>query len=337
MPVQITIKEARDQWRGHLIAKGRKERTIANNLQPVTWLWRTVGDIQVANLKPQHIDKMFAKGNWSPATRNLYMGNLKQFMAYCRRNGWMPKDYDPLDGWDNVRVPRQDALVIPPEEFASLLDAASHPRDRALIALGLYTFCRSSEVITIRVSDVDFDRNTISIFRWKTSQPDVLPLCLELKEELLRWMAYYGKAVGGLQSGYYLVPALSQVPMVYNPSTRLLEPSKEGPTIKPTSKIGHPYAPVQRALAKLGYPTARSGGHTLRRSGARALFDQCRSVGYDGALRHVASMLGHTDTKVTEVYLQVGIERLHRNEMLAGKPMLPDLITSSKLARLEVV
>lgn len=332
-----TMKEAIDAYEAHLTAKGRAVNTINNNLQPLRHLWRVVGDINVASLRPQHVDKMFTKSNWSPATRNLYIGNLKGFVKFLRRMNYVPKDFDFMDGWEPGRVPKAESLIIPPEEFASLLDAAKHPRDRALIAVGLFTFCRSSEVCTIRVGDVDFDRDTIAIFRWKTSQADILPMCSELKEELLRWLAYYEKAVGGLQTGYYLVPALGPNTMRYNPHTRLLEPENEVQPIRPTTKIGHPYEPVQRALAAIGYPTGRTGGHTLRRSGARALFDQCRSVGYDGALRHVASMLGHADTKITEQYLGLGIERMQRNELLAGKPMLPNLTTPLPVTRLEVV
>lgn len=333
----ITLLEARDQYRGHLAAKGRKERTIHNNIQPVNHLFRAVGDIKIASIRPQHIDKLFSRQQWSPRTRNLYLGNLTLFFKYCRRMGWMPKDYDPTEGWENTRVPRVQPLQIPAERFGDLLDAAVHPRDRALIALGLYTFGRSSEIVTMRVDDLDFDRNSVQIFRHKTQQGDILPMTSELKAEMLRWLNWYGEAVGGLQGSYYLVPALYQSPMVYNPATRLLEPSEAIQRPRPTKVIGHPYVPVQRALEKLGYDTTRTGGHTLRRSGALALFQSLRATGYDSSLRLVGSMLGHADTKMTELYLGIGVERLQRNEMLAGKPMLPDLVQTHPVTRLEVV
>ncbi|MHB1098509.1 MAG: tyrosine-type recombinase/integrase [Burkholderiales bacterium] len=335
--MNVTIKDAMDAYTVHLRAKGRAERTVANCIQPVKHLWREVGEINVTSLRPQHVDRMFQRHDWSVVTRNLYIGNLKGFVKYCRRMGYCPKDFDFMDGWESSRVPRQDKLIIPPEEFASLLDAARNPRDRALIAVGLFTFCRSSEVCTIRVGDLDFDRHTVAIYRWKTSQPDILPMCSELETEMLRWFAYYSKEVGGLQSSYYLIPALAQIEMTYDRRLCRLVASTTPQALRPTSKVGHPYEPVQRALATLGYPTGKTGGHTLRRSGARALFDQCRSVGYDGALRHVASMLGHSDTKVTENYLGLGIERMQRNELLAGKPMLPNLVETLPVARLEAV
>lgn len=333
----ITIVEAMHQYEAHLRAKGRKDRTIYNNLQPVRHLYRTTGDIQISSLRHQHVDKMFAAGTWSPRTRNLYLGNLSLFFKYCRRMRWMPKDYDPAEGWDSVNVPRKEALRIPPEEFAALLDASRHPRDRALIALGLFTFCRSSELVTLRVDDVDFKENTITVFRWKTGEADTLPLVTELKDELLTWMNWYGEAVGGLQGSYFLVPALYPREMEYDAQSGLLRPSRGIQRPRPNKQMGHPYEPVQYALNALGYDTKQTGGHTLRRSGALALFQRLRSEGYDGAIRRVGSLLGHKDTKMTEVYLGIGMERLQRNEMLAGKPMLPDLAKPGTVTRLEAV
>lgn len=335
--MSITILEARAQWIQHMQAKGRKDRTIYNSIQPVTHLHRACGNIQIASIRPQHVDKMFHGQTWSPRTRNLYLGNLALFFKFCRRMGWMPKDYDPTEGWDPVRVPREQHLQVPPERFGDLLDAARHPRDRAFIALGLFTFGRSSEIITLRVADLDFSRNTVAIFRHKTSQSDILPMVAELKPEMLNWLDWYDKAVGGLQSHYHLVPALAQAPMVYNPSTRLLEPSEAIQKPVPTKPMSHPYEAVQYALNVLGYDVKKAGGHTLRRSGALALFQATRDSGYDGALRLVSSMLGHSDTKMTEVYLGIGIERLQRNEKLAGQPMLPDLIQPLPVTNLKAV
>ena len=74
-------------------------------------------------------------------------------------------------------------------------------------------------------------------------------------------------------------------------------------------------------LDRAGYPIAKEGGHTLRRSGARAYYDELCEDGYDGALRRVQSMLDHSTTIVTEGYLGLGLDKEARNKALKGQPM----------------
>lgn len=92
------------------------------------------------------------------------------------------------------------------------------------------------------------------------------------------------------------------------------------------------FTDVDKALIGIGVV-----GHVLRRSGARALFDRLRHEGYDGALRRVQAMLGHSSGTITETYLGLDVERVQRNEMLAGKPMFPDLPRAGTLHELKAV
>jgi hypothetical protein len=64
------------------------------------------------------------------------------------------------------------------------------------------------------------------------------------------------------------------------------------------------------------------GCHTLRRSGARALFDDLvERGGYDGVLRHVSAMLHHKSTLMTERYLGLDVDVKKRNDLIRGKKM----------------
>ena len=61
----------------------------------------------------------------------------------------------------------------------------------------------------------------------------------------------------------------------------------------------------------------------MRRSGARALFDQLVQDGYDGAIRTVQAMLHHTSVTTTEVYLGIHLDKKRRDEAIRGKVMFP--------------
>jgi len=327
MPRKILMSEARVEFGNHLVARGLRPATVKNNTQVLNRWVDLVGDTRIDLINATHLDVFFGKGGWAAQTQNLYLSLLRgTFFPWCRRHQYMPRDYDPTEGWRSVRVDARDQFWLPVNEFPALLDAASNKRDRAIIAIGLYTFLRGGEISTLRLQDVDFDSHTLRIQRHKTKQVDVLPMATELAEELDDWLREYKRLmVFTLQPDWFLVPAKLPLPMAWHPQMRMLQPTGVEAPLKPTVPMGKPYNCVKRALRKLNYEVVGTGVHTLRRSGARGLFDRLRSEGYDGALMRVSSMLGHADTKTTERYLGLGIERQQRNELLAGKLMFPDL------------
>jgi integrase len=322
------MSEAMDDYRNHLLARGLAENTMRNNLQVCVKAHQRWGDIQIGSITGVHIDRLFRAETWGPSTRNLYLGSLRQFFKFCRREGHMARDFDPTEGWGNSRTPRVEKMRLPLAQFPDLLDACDHPRDRAFCALGLFTFQRGGEIQTLRVKDYRAEANELTIWRHKTSEADVLPVSVELAEELDRWFRWYRKdrSVTHLDPDWFLVSAKGPNPTRQNPLTRRIEVAVgELARLRPDRPATHPYRAVQRALANLGYPTLGEGEHTLRRSGARALFDTLRDSGYDGALMRVSSMLGHADTRVTERYIGMSLERTQRNEMIAGKVLFPSL------------
>lgn len=338
MNKNLRLSDAIDGYLEHLRAKNRGIRTIKTHRQPLNRALELWGNIYVASIKPSHIDMLFADAPWGASTRNLYLGNLKGgFFPWLRRHGHIPRHFDPTDGWENVKVERKPALWIGVEEFTDLLEACDNARDRAVVALGLFTFCRGSEISHLRVQDLDFDNHLVHIYRIKTKEWDEMPMSLELQAEMLRWLHAYESEVGEpVQAHWYLVPARSALPMAYDFSVHKLQPTGEPARLKPTVPLGKPYDCVKRALARIGHTQKGTGAHTLRRSGARALFERLRADGYDNALRRTAAMLGHKNVSMTERYLGLELERRQRNELLAGQTMFPAMKASGVVRRLEV-
>lgn len=331
MSKKILMSEARIDYEMHLTARGLSPRTVRNAGQVINRWVDLVGDTRVDLIRPQHVDRFFGLGNWAPKTQNLYLSVLRgSFFGWCRRQGYLARDYDPTEGWRPIRGEKNEQFWLPVDEFAALLDAADNPRDRAVIAIGLYTFMRGSEIQTLRIQDIDLERYTITMYRWKTKQADTLPIPTELAIELERWLAEYKRLmVFQLLPEWYLVPARGPMPMAYDHEKGMLQHTGVEAELRPTSPTGKPYDCVKRALKKLGYETKGTGAHTLRRSGAYALYNRLRKDGYDGALKRVSSMLGHADSKTTEIYLSVSLERQQRNELLAGVPMFPDAVSGT--------
>jgi integrase len=318
------LAEATTEFLAFRASHGDAANTIKNNGQVLRRALACWGDIKLTTITPSHIAQLFSSNDWAPSTRNLYRSNLNIFFDWARSCAYLPRDEDPLSSWKNVRVPEVDKDRVPVEQFSDLLDASRHPRDRMIVALGLFTFCRGSEIQTITIQDIDLDKYSLRIYRSKTKQEDHLPISSELASEIVRYQNWYRLNHGPLQGDWYLVPAKN--PDIWEPDlTGTLRLSSRLPKVKPTQMETKPYRAVQRALRAIGYQVKGNGNHTLRRSGARAMADQLRVEGYDGALLRVASMLGHRDTKVTEKYIGWGLERSQRNSMIAGKPLFPSM------------
>ena len=331
------LTEAIEEYVKHLHAKGLAKNSIKTHEIPLRKAMGLWGNIYVSNIKPEHIDRLFTHYDWAPKTRNLYLGNYRLFFTYCRRHGWMPKDYDPCESWRPVKVPRQEMPRIGIEDFARVLDAATDPRDRAVVALGLFTFCRASEIQSLKITNLDFDKGRVYVYRHKTKEADDMPMSTELKAEMLRWLNVYRGLMGELRPHWFLVPAKQPLPMAWNHSLGRLAPTGAPAPLKPMQPMTHPYRASQRALRVLGFDEKGIGGHVLRRSGARVLFDRLRTEGYDGALKRVQAMLGHTSSQHTETYLGLDVERVQRNEMFSNKPMFPEMYTSGSVSDLKAV
>lgn len=330
------LSDAIEEYTRHLVARGMARNSVKTHEIFLRQTLALLGNIYVSNIKPHHIDRLFSHYNWAPVTRNLYLGNLKLFLTYCRRHNWIPRDYDPAESWRPVKVPRKEMPRIGFEDFAGVLDAATDPRDRAVVALGLFTMCRASEIQTLKIRNLDFDNGYVYIYRHKTKDEDTMPMPKELRLEMLRWLNIYRDLMGELDPDWYLVPAKDPLPMAWDHRLNRLAPTGAPAPLRPTQAMTHPYRASKRALQAYGLSGKGIGGHVLRRSGARVLFDRLRSEGYDGALKRVQAMLGHTSAQHTETYLGLDVEKVQRNEMFRDKEMFPGMYEVATVTDLKV-
>ena len=209
-----------------------------------------------------------------------------------------------------------------------LLDAAEsqHPRDRAACAIGFYLMPRISELADIRWGDVDFIDNSVTLGRSKTNDGDRMPMVTELREELLKWKTVYEHEHGALEDRWFVVPAFGHGPR--SRTTGRYGITHETPFF-PTRMASKPYELVKRALVATGKYTEDqvywTGGHTLRRSGARGLYDNLKDQGVDNALRLVQCWLGHSTVLNTQKYIGINVDRELRNKLFAGKSMFANV------------
>lgn len=326
------LDEASREYLKSRKARGIAPGTLRNDQRTLHRLMVELGNIQVRSITEAHIDRFFTVLSQSRgldfSTMNIYLANLRPFFRWARARGMTPRDYDPVAERRSYRVTPKSRQRVPVAEFPVLLDACEHPRDRIIVALGLYLFLRSGEISTLRWRDVNLETGEVSVAIHKTHQRDVMPICAELDEELRRWATWVTTHHGRIDPDWFLAPARMPGVSIKLPSGRQSFARPEVPLLSPSRQYTQGHRAVQAALAAIGFSlrteggaSAREGVHTLRRSGARALYDQLSERGHDRAIQQVRVMLHHASGTMTERYLGVEVETKQRNDLIRGKRM----------------
>lgn len=308
----------------------RRDSTGKGDRRVLSRLLRAAGNIQARHLDTQHGEAVatLLSQTCAPNTIRTDIARLKTFVKWLHARRYLNMYVNPLATISLPRVVERPKLRIPAREFPRLLDTADNPRDRIIVALGLYLFLRQGEIRSLKLRDVNLDAGEVMVTIHKTTtRPDRMPISRELDVELRRWLTWYSENTPeSLTPEHYLVPARTKAAWVNVKGVS----GAQGYTVKiiPTKPCRMPHEPVTKILTLAGYKTRDEnggalfeGGHTLRRSGARALFDRLLDEGYDGALRTVQSMLHHSSAAMTERYLGIDVDAHRRNELLRGHDM----------------
>ncbi len=169
-----------------------------------------------------------------------------------------------------VREPRKMPVVLSPEEVARLLEAAPGPKYRAALSAAYAAGLRVSEVVALKVSDIDSERLLLRIEQGKGRKDRYAMLSPKLLELLRDWYRIARPAVWLFPGGDPMLPM----------TTRQLNRA------------------VHAAAAVAGI-NKRVTPHTLRHSFATHLLEQKTDV------RLIQVLLGHAKVDTTALYAQV--------------------------------
>lgn len=305
--MSATLKVAKQDYITFRIASGRKNSTITKDMQCLRALLEFYGNVELDDI---NLDRFFASDRFRSASyRNSHVSVFRSFFEFCRNRGLMSPDRNPMFGYEHSPNPPAEKKYIPVGKFTDLLDAADEPRDRIVIALGLYLFVRQGEITGLKIRDVG--RTHIGVRVWKTNQFDSMQVNTELRAELSEWLAIYARRLGALQPDWPLVPVLT--------------PSWGKLVLDPSRPLLRPYKATQRALTRMGWTDDEidgEGGHLLRRSGARALYFELRDMqGNERAMSFVQRRLHHSNRQQTERYIGVTADQKEMDDLLVDKPM----------------
>ena len=266
-----------------------------------------------SNIPPEYINKLEI-GRYSKSTAQSYIANFKRFLDYFNTNDPMSLDENHIQeylahyskqGYSNsslnltinaikfyyekvqrmpsrfykikcVKKTQKLPKVLSPGDIKKMLDVTSNLKHKVIISLLYSAGLRLGELINLKIADIDSERMTIRINQSKGAKDRITILSIEMLK-LLR--------------EYYLE---------YRPKIYLLEGYNAARyTASSASRVVNKAGEVAGLINKVT-------PHMLRHSFATHLLEN----GTD--LRYIQQLLGHNDSRTTEIYTHVAVKEVLR-------------------------
>jgi site-specific recombinase XerD len=191
------------------------------------------------------------------------------------------KRSDLADEVVSAREPRRLPVVLSPEEVGRLLASATNIKHKAVLSLAYATGLRASEVVSLKLTDIDRERMVIRVEQGKGKKDRYVMLSPNLLELLRDWWRAARKK-GWMHPGQpWLFPGYHG----QHTSSRQL------------------HRIVRLAAGRAGI-AKRVGVHTLRHSFATHLLEQKTDI------RVIQVLLGHKKLDTTALYTRVAIKAI---------------------------
>ena len=210
----------------------------------------------------------------SPVSLNGAITGLKFFFEVTLDQGELMAKMEP------VRVPRTLPVVLSRDEAARLIAATRDLKHQTALSVAYGAGLRASEVVALKVGDIDSQRMTLRIEQGKGRKDRYAMLPPLLLERLRTWWRV-ARAQGKMLDGGWLFPGLNPIESL---STRQLNRA------------------VHAAALTAGIDK-RVSMHTLRHSFATHLLEQKVDI------RVIQVLLGHKKLETTALYAQVAGRR----------------------------
>ncbi|OAJ51710.1 integrase [Paraburkholderia ginsengiterrae] len=222
----------------------------------------------------------------SPTSLNAAISALKFFFEVTLGQPQLMARMQP------VRVPRKLPVILSPQEVRRLIAAAGNLKHQTALSVAYGAGLRVSEVVALKVSDIDSQRMTLRIEQGKGRKDRYAMLSPVLLERLRLWWRV-ARAQGSMLDGGWLFPGMDPVDPL---STRQL------------NRVVH-------AAAEEAQIGKRVTMHTLRHSFATHLLEQKVDI------RVIQVLLGHKQLETTALYVQVATDLLR--EVISPLERLP--------------
>lgn len=232
----------------------------------------------------RHFLGMLTENKYSARSAARKLATLKSFFKYCLRRAWLEKN--PAYAIKSPKLPKSLPTVLSQEQTKTLFDNLDihnfvTARDAAMLELFYASGIRLSELVGLKLKDIQFKHKLISV-TGKGNKQRLIPLGDSALEAIDLYLDYYKED--------FEAPG---------PSSPLFISSR-GEKIS----IRNVRLRIEKHLKKVSNGATKNSPHVLRHTFATHLLDE----GAD--LESVRMMLGHESLSTTQIYTHVKMERL---------------------------
>lgn len=212
------------------------------------------------------------------------LSSLRTFFRYQLREGLLTED--PTDTVVAPKLGKKLPVFVPDYKMDQLLDAHAGEgefaeiRDRMVLMMAYYTGMRRSELVGLKLEDVDVSGRIVKV-NGKGNKQRIVPMLEELAEEVCKYLGRREKVVKGKQDAFFVRD--NGLP-VYDKFI---------------------YRLVVKYLGEVTSASKRSP-HVLRHSFATALLNN------GACIEAIRELLGHSGLAATQVYTHNSFESLKR-------------------------
>lgn len=274
------LESAKNEYALVCRIEGKTGKTIEHYESVIKLFIRSLG---AEELTPGTVRSFLAGllGDHKITTVSCYCRTLRTFCHFLLREGLI--DEDPMRDIKTPKVPRKYPYVLSEEEIAELLSAARrNARDYAIVLFLLDTGVRASELTGLHVDDVDFSTMSARVFG-KGSKSRTVFFSHTTARALARWK--------------------SKRPDIAHEHAFFLSQRRAELTVAGLRQM------LKRLQARSTVKDKKVCPHVLRHCFATIYAKE------GGDSHSLACLMGHTSTKMAEVYVHMAgrdLARSHR-------------------------
>ena len=262
-----------EQYRKYLSSKRYAESTIKTYSEALRVFFRFYHDKPIADINNNDLihfnNEYILKNRYSQCYQNQVVNAIKLFYRKIQQRKL------EIDLIERPRTEKKLPNVLSKEEVKSILEALDNIKHKTMLCLIYACGLRRSELIQLKINDIDSKRGVLIIRQSKGKKDRIVPL---------------SERIIVLLREYY---------QIYKPEIYLFEGQQVG--FSYSEKSLESVMKKAKQVAKINKPVTL---HWLRHSYATHLLE----CGTD--LRYIQELMGHKSSRTTEIYTHVSTKSL---------------------------